>query len=376
MSLLHAGRGGHRVTADDLMELLAVAAPLHGLHHQVFGGHEGQVLPESAIHHRLVDPKARCYVLAQPQDGVGAEESLRQGDAAVGGVVQRALQPLGGGGHRGVHGIGHEVAAQGADALAAHGVAFVGHGGGADLAVLKGLLQLAVVLQQADVSGHAIGALGDGAEAAQDAAVHLAGVGLAAHGEALRKAELGGDAAVHLVDLLLVAVEEIHEAGLGAGGATAAQKFQAGEQGVQLLHVGEEVLHPQGGPLAHRHRLGGLIVGVAQGGDGGIAPGEGGQIRQHRQQLTPEIAQGVPVEDQVGVVGDVAAGGPQMEDAGGRRGRLAVGVDVGHDIMAHLPLPCGGHLVVDVGDVGLQLLHLPGGDGQTQLMLRSGQRHP
>ena len=65
-----------------------------------------------------------------------------------------------------------------------------------------------------------------------------------------------------------------------------------------------------------------------------------------------------------------------MEDAGGRRGRLAVGVDVGHDIMAHLPLPCGGHLVVDVGDVGLQLLHLPGGDGQAQLMLRSSQRHP
>ena len=60
------------------MELLAVPAPLHGLHHQVFGGHEGQVLPESAIHHRLVDPKARCYVLAQPQDGVGAEDSLRR----------------------------------------------------------------------------------------------------------------------------------------------------------------------------------------------------------------------------------------------------------------------------------------------------------
>ena len=65
-----------------------------------------------------------------------------------------------------------------------------------------------------------------------------------------------------------------------------------------------------------------------------------------------------------------------MEDAGGRRGRLAVGVDVGHDVMAHLPLPRGGHLVVDVGDVGLHLLHLPGGDGQAQLMLRSGQRHP
>ena len=67
-------------------------------------------------------------------------------DAAVGGVVQRPLQPLNGGGHGRVHGVGHQVAAQGADALGAHGVALVGHGAGADLVLFEGLLHLPVML--------------------------------------------------------------------------------------------------------------------------------------------------------------------------------------------------------------------------------------
>ena len=232
------------------------------------------------------------------------------------------------------------------------------------------------MLQQADVVGHAIGALGDGTETAQNPAVHLPGIGLAAHREALGKAELGGDAAVHLVDLLLVAVKEIHEAGLGAGGAPAAQEFHAGHQCVQLLQVGEKVLHPQRGPLAHSDGLGGLIVGVAQGGCGGVLLGEGRQIGQHRQQLAPEIGQAVPVQDQIGVVGDVAAGSPQVDDARRSRCGLAVGVHMGHHVVAHLPLTLGGHVVVDVGDVGLQLRHLLCRDGQAQVVLGAGQRRP
>ena len=55
---------------------------------------------------------------------------------------------------------------------------------------------------------------------------------------------------------------------------------------------------------------------------------------------------------------------------------LAVGVDVRHHIVAHLALALLGHGVVDVGDVRFQLRDLPGGDGQPQLVLRAGERHP
>ncbi len=129
-----------------------------------------------------------------------------------------------------------------------------------------------------------------------------------------------------------------------------------GEDEVQLLQVGQEVLHPEGGPLAHRHQLGGLIVGVAQGGGGLVlVSAKAGEVGQHRQQLAPQILEALPVDDQVGVVGDIAAGGAQVNDARGGGSGLAVGIDVGHDVMADFFFPLGGGFVVDVGDVGLQL---------------------
>ena len=78
------------------------------------------------------------------------------------------------------------------------------------------------MLQEPEVIGHAVGALGDGGQYIQNPAVGFPGIGLAADGKALVKAELGGNLAVHLVDLGAVALKEVHEAGLGAGGAPAA----------------------------------------------------------------------------------------------------------------------------------------------------------
>ena len=219
------------------MELLPVAAALDGLHHQVLRGQEGHILPDGLVHHLFVDPQAVCNVLGQAQNGVGAQKALGHGQAAVGRVVQGALHPLDGGSHGSIHGVGHEIAAQGADALTAHGVALIGHGRRADLVLLKGLLQLTVVLQQADVVGHAVDALSHRRQAVQNPGIYLPGVGLAADGEAGVKAEPGSDAAVHLVNLCLIALKEIHEAGLGAGGAPAAQKAQAPQDKIQLLQV-------------------------------------------------------------------------------------------------------------------------------------------
>ena len=137
------------------------------------------------------------------------------------------------------------------------------------------------MLQEPEVIGHAVSTLGNGGQHIQNAAVGLSGIGLAADGEAALKAEGGGDPAVHLVDFRPVALKEIHEAGLGAGGAPAAQEAQSGQHVIQLLQIGAEILHPQCGPLAHRHRLGGLIVGVAQSGRGSVLPGKGRQIHQN-----------------------------------------------------------------------------------------------
>ncbi len=232
------------------------------------------------------------------------------------------------------------------------------------------------MLEQADVVCHSVSALSHGAEAVQNPAVHLPGVGLAANREGLFKAELPGDPPVHLVDFGPVSLKEVQEAGLRAGGPSASQEFQVLQHKVQLLQVRQEILHPEGGPLAHRDQLGGLIVGVAQGRGVRVLPGELREVPQQGQKALPEIPQALTVEDEVGVVGDIAAGGPQVDDArGGGRGR-AVGVDVGHHVMPDFLFPPGSQLEVDVGEMVLQLLHLFRRHGQAQLMLRPGQGHP
>ena len=70
-----------------------------------------------------------------------------------------------------------------------------------------------------------MGALSDGGQGVEDAAVRLARIGLTLYVEDLSKAEGRGDAAIELVDLLPVAVEELFEARLGTGSTAAAEEL-------------------------------------------------------------------------------------------------------------------------------------------------------
>ena len=221
------------------------------------------------------------------------------------------------------------------------------------------------MLQQPNVVCHPVAALGDGGQHVQNPAVQLPGVGLTADGEALGEAEIPADFGVHGVDFGSVSVKQVQKACLGAGGAPTSQESHVVDDKVQLFQVGYQVLHPQGGPLAHRDQLCRLIVGVAQGGHGFIGVGKFGKICQHLQKLSPEIFQTVPVENNVRVVRDIAAGCAQVDDAGSIGSCLAVGVDVSHYVMAHLFFPGGGAVIVDVGNMGFQLSHLLGGNGQS-----------
>ena len=164
------------------------------------------------------------------------------------------------------------------------------------------------MLQKPNVVCHAVAALGNGRKAIQDAAVQLPGIGLAADIEALTKAKVGADAAVHLVDFFRIPIKQLEEAGFGTGGSPAAQEFHGFHDKIQLYQIADEVLHPQRCPLAHRDQLGGLIMGVAQRGRGLVRFRKTGKIGDDLQQLSPEVLQAVPVENDVGVVGDIAAG--------------------------------------------------------------------
>ena len=226
------------------MQFLTVAALLHSLHHDVFAGHEGELCHHAGTDDLGINHQTIGDVQQDVQDGVGGQETLRHGNALVGGVVQRALKPLGAGGHGGVQHIHHQVTAQGADALAAHGIALVGHGGRTDLVLFKGFLHLLEVGQQTDVGGHLHGTLAKPRHGRQHIVVHLAAVGLAADRHHLGEAHLRADIGFHGLDLGGIAVEQLHEAGLGAGGALDAAQRQLTDLMVDLFQVHVQLVHP------------------------------------------------------------------------------------------------------------------------------------
>ena len=128
------------------MNLLPVAAALDCGHQQVFRCDERKIVCDELRNDLLVDAQTCRHVLHQAENAVYGEEALREGNAAVGRVVQRSLEPLRGGRHRRVQRVSHHVAGQGADPLAAHRVALVGHRRGANLCRLERLFKLPVML--------------------------------------------------------------------------------------------------------------------------------------------------------------------------------------------------------------------------------------
>ena len=323
-----------------------------------------------------VDHQVGGHVLIEVQNGVGGQESLRHGDALVGRVVQGALKPLQAGGHGRVEPVGDDVPGQGADALASHGIALVGHGGGADLVLLKGLLHLLKGLEDAQVVGELAGGLGHPGQRGEHIGVGLPGIGLAADGHALGKAHLLCHQAIQLAHLRLVPFEQLHKAGLGAGGALDSPQAQGVQLKFQVFQVHHQLIHPQRGPLANGGQLGGLEVGVAQAGQILVLPGKSGKVPQHLDDLPGHQGHGVPEDEDIGVVPHIAGGGAQVDNGLGVGTLLAIGVDVAHHVVAHQLLPGFRHVVVDVVGMGLQLVDLLLGDRKAQLPLRLGQGDP
>ena len=238
------------------MRVLARDAVAGELHEDRLGRHEGQLLVDAGADNVGIHNKTVGNVVEGQQDGISQQEHLGDVHAADGAVVERALEPLGLEGGREVGRQAGELAAQGRDALGTHGVALVGHGRAANLALLERLLHLLEVGQVADVAANALGRGAEGADSVGHAQVDLAGVGLGRNGVGRGKTGLLAEDLVELLDLVGVAVEELEEGGLGAGGALGASKLQSLADGLDVLEVHHELLDPLGSTLADGDELG------------------------------------------------------------------------------------------------------------------------
>ena len=121
----------------------------------------------------------------------------------------------------------------------------------------------------------------------------------------------------------------------------------------QILH---QVVGPEAGSLADSRRLGRLQMRVCQAGDGAMLLGERRPARRSRVPTARTRCKAFAHQQQIGVVGHIATGGPQVDDSPGLRAGVAKGVDVGHHVVAELALVVLGRVEIDVVDVRLELL--------------------
>ena len=192
--------------------------------------------------------------------------------------------------------------------------------------------------QEPQVGGRLVGAGGDAGERVEHLGVDLARVGLAGDGVGLVEAHLLGDELLELPHLVVIAVEELQEAGLRAGRAFDAARLERGDAVLDFGQVERQVVRPQARPPADGRRLGRLQVREAERRQVAVLLGKVGERVDHRRQPPGDHLQRFADQDQVGVVGDVAARGAEMDDRPGRGALVAVGVDVGHHVVPQLAL--------------------------------------
>ena len=358
------------------MQRLAVAAGLHTLHENVLRGHERQLL----LHMRADDvgphDEATGHVQRHREDDVRGEEGLGQHDATDGAVVERSLEPLAGVGLGKVLGQAHDVPRQRADALAAHGVALVGHGGGADLVLAEGLFHFLQVGQEANVARHLVEGGGDARQYRQDVVVRLAGVCLAAHGDRALEAHQFTDTLVQGDDLVVVSVEQLHEGGLRAGGALHAAEGDVLDLVFQILEVHDQILVPQRRSLANGHELSRLVVGEAESGQITVLVGEVAESVDDTHQLIQNQVRGLANLDQVGIITHIARSSTQVNNGHGLGAELTKSMDVGHHIMSQLLLLRFGELVVNVVNVCLHFRDLLVSNVEAQLLFSRSKGNP
>ena len=124
---------------------------------------------------------------------------------------------------------------------------------------------------------------------------------------------------------------------------------------LDLFQIQRQILRPKRGALSHGRELGRLKMRIAQRRQ--VLP-----LQRKRAERVDRAGQSrcdqlhrLAHDDQVGIIDDILAGGPQMDDPlGGRRGFLK-GVNVGHHVMPQPLLPVAGSVEVDVVELRLHL---------------------
>ena len=272
----------------------------------------------------------------------------------------------------------HELSRQAGHPFGTHGVALVGHGRAADLILLKGLFLNLEVTEQTQVHGKLVGRGADAGQGLDGLHVELTGIGLTGNCKNLGKSKLCSDKLIHLAHLIVVSLKEFDKGGLGADRTLGAPRLDLRFQVLKVVEIHEKILKIQGVTLTDRGGLSRLIMGVPQGCEPLVLARKGDEIGDNIDQALLDELQTLFLEQQIGVAANKLRSCAEMDDRLGSRALEAIGIDMGHDIMADLFFLGRGQLEIDIRDMGPQFIEHGAGDeiGKTHLMLGFGQGDP
>ena len=301
---------------DDLMQRLAVAAALDQLHEQAFAGSEGAVRGEQArrcgeVHLEAVDQPAGAA-----QQFIADQERLRQQTAAVGRIVEGALQQRVGGIVPGHAREGRQIARQAVDVLGVDGVALKRHSTRSHLARTERLRPLADGrrLQQTQIEGELVEGLAQAGKGSQDAIVLLARVSLRGDRDWLQ-VDCLHHLALQLLRRPIGLRQQLRIRSKGPHRALEPLAAYLRAQTSEVLPIGPQILGVLGQPVADRRRLGWLQVREGHRRRVGPLLYALGERQEHAPQTLQDQVEGLARAQGIGVVLDIHRGSAKMDDA-------------------------------------------------------------
>ena len=262
---LSRGRGRERAGSDALVQILAIASRSDGGHQDVLGRHERQLVLDVPRDHRRVDDQAGHDVQVQIQDRVDGQEGLAAGRCdgrrcrrasarAIG--SRRSARPS-----RGIpsrRGRSSRFARRASDSACRPSPT-----------IRSGRPRTAPPPRARGPAGASrdaepMPALGHPGQRRDDLRVELPRVRLTRDGRDRLEPEGVGHSPIQFVDLRVIAVEQGEEARLRPGRPLDAEEGQVVQPTLDVAQVEDQLIRPQGRPLADRDELSGLEMGVSQ----------------------------------------------------------------------------------------------------------------
>ena len=327
----------------------------------------------------VIYDKTICNIPTDDENCINPQEGLGHTDATVCRVIQCTFEPLDTCSLSCVHRQSLDMASKTADALATHGVALVSHSRRANLIFAERFFNFFVVLHEADVICHFVGTCSNLRKKMQNLLIKIAGVSLPRNriNLIIVELELVSDIFLNAISSDEISAHQFHKGFLCAGCTSASEHFHGSQSVLKVIKVLHEILNPESCTFANSNGTRRLIMRIAKTRHILILVCKISQKLDNAKKAFPHQTESICIDEDVGVVGNIARSCSKMDDAFCFRTLLSISVDMCHHIMPNFFLTSFCNIIIDVVDVGPHLIDLLIRDvDQAGCLFRFCQSHP